>query len=155
VFNVEEKVRYPIILCMGDFAYFAVRSLFDLYKVHERHTYVSESSNVRYSIERLGTYFWKEYNRFKDETKWPLILPILHNSSNLQFDKTKQFIPSELQNEYISYFEFIAEYVGNILYDNFRDYLVEIKVVKKNKQILNRLLRKLMHYRNYCKRYLV
>ena len=51
IFN-NNKSKYKLILCMGDFAYFAVRSLFKRY--HSRENKIYRKNGTKYKIDRLG-----------------------------------------------------------------------------------------------------
>ncbi|WP_162266935.1 hypothetical protein [Clostridium botulinum] len=111
IFDNNNKAKYTLILCMGDFSYFAVRSLFNRY--HSRENKCYRSSGTRYNIGRLGQFFEQSIREHKKGEI--LILPILHNSSNLHFNKTQEFIPEDKRNNYISYFNYIAEEISEII----------------------------------------
>jgi len=113
IFNKNEDA-YEVILCMGDFAFFAVRSLFNKYNPREKKHYPRNGS--KYTIERLGTFFGKNI-KIHEKGK-PIILPILHNSSNLHFSSTVNFIPVNKRLQYISYMQYIAEEIGELMMKN-------------------------------------
>lgn len=122
IFNKNPK--YKIILCMGDFSYFAVRSLFEIY--HPRENKFYKSSGTKYTIERLGRFFQESLTNYEKGNI--LILPILHNSTNLHFYRTKEFIPKDKRNNYINYLNYIAEELSEIIVSDIemKKYLKEI-----------------------------
>lgn len=72
---------------------------------------------AKFSIERLG-------KCFSENIREPIchkghdvyILPVLHNSANLQFDKSKRFIPEDKQGKYLTYYGYVAKNIGDILF---------------------------------------
>ncbi|MGK0466859.1 hypothetical protein [Clostridium sp.] len=109
IFDSNNKVKYRLILCLGDFSYFAVRSLFKKYNERENKFY--RKSGTKYTIERLGKYFQQSIDKHENI----LILPILHNSTNLHFSLTQDFIPKDKRNIYVSYLSYIAEEISRII----------------------------------------
>jgi hypothetical protein len=124
IFDNNNKTKYRLILCMGDFSYFAVRSLFEKYHPGENKFY--KSSGTRFKIGKLGQFFQQGIREYKKGDNI-LILPILHNSSNLHFQKTNEFIPKDKRNNYISYLNYIAEEVSEIIMNDIEmtKYLIE------------------------------
>lgn len=111
IFSKDRVCKYKIIICLGDFSYFAVRSVFNIYNKRETHRYPKKT--CKYNIEKLGEYFFKEIN--SDEKTTPYILPILHNISNLRFEKTDTFIPESIRGNYVSYLQYIGESIAKVM----------------------------------------
>lgn len=124
ILNNNNQSKYRLILCMGDFSYFAVRSLFKMY--HPRENKFYKSSGTKYKIDRLGQFFEESIRNHKKGNI--LILPILHNSSNLHFHRTQEFIPKDKRNNYISYINYISEEISEIIVSDIemKKYLKEI-----------------------------
>lgn len=129
IYDKNNVIKYRIIICLGDFAYFAVRAVLNRYNGHEKHKYGSKN---KYSIEDLGKEFYK--NSKIDINKDVYILPILHNIVNRikDVDKLLEFIPAEERNNYISYYCYIGERLGKILIEDinkiekYKNYLLKI-----------------------------
>lgn len=122
---LNERAEKPvIILCMGDFAFFAVRAVLNKYNSFEKKSY--PKSGTKYTLEKLGAYFDKNVD-IKDKEN-PYILPILHNSSNLHFHNSEKFIPQNKRRKYIYYMQYIAEELCEIMVNNTRlkNYLCQI-----------------------------
>lgn len=124
IFATDIKNKYRLIICMGDFAYFAVRSLLGIYHPRENHYY--RSKGTKYEIYRLGEFFNSGVANYIAGGN--NILPILHNSSNLSFSKTNEFIPVQRRNDYKFYLQYVAEEISKLmLRDNkLKDYLITV-----------------------------
>ncbi len=126
IYDKDEKFKYRIIICLGDFAYFAVRAILKKYEGKEQHRY---GSNNKYDIKTIGEQFCR--NSEIDLEKEIYILPILHNISNRidDLNKLTEFIPKEKRTNYISYYCYIGECLGKILIsdvnkkDRYKNYL--------------------------------
>lgn len=123
IFDDSKQAKYKMIICMGDFAYFATRTLFGLYHGRERKFFPKSKS--KYSIEKLGGFFSQKP---KVGNTW--ILPILHNSSNLQFHRTQEFIPNieDERGKYVNYLNYIAKDISEIIVNDIeiKKYLIKI-----------------------------
>lgn len=112
IFGDDGESKYKIIICLGDFAFFAVRSQFLIYYGREQKRYCK--SGTKYGIQKLGEHFSKNSEGYIKNHK-VYVLPVLHNSANRQFDKSKLFVPEDERDDYLSYHQYVAEKVANIL----------------------------------------
>ncbi|MCB2294335.1 hypothetical protein LGK95_12525 [Clostridium algoriphilum] len=112
IYDKNKVFKYKIIICLGDFAYFAVRAVLKSYEGNEQHRYGTKN---KYNIKTIGEHFSK--NSEVDIEKDIYILPILHNISNRinDIDKLREFIPENKRTNYISYYCYVGECLGKIL----------------------------------------
>lgn len=126
----EMIFRYPIIICLGDFSYFAIRCVTKRFNPREKHYY---GSSCKYDINRIGQYF--NENSKVDSQKDVYILPILHNVSNRikDLEKLREFIPEGDRNRCVSYQSYIGKKIAQILVDDiiktrgYENYLKKLK----------------------------
>lgn len=111
ILDLNNNNKYSIIICMGDFSYFAVRTLFDKYYPREKKCY--RKNGTKFTIRRLGEFFQNGIDQYKPGGD--NILPILHNSSNLSFSKTDEFIPSQRKGTYKCYLQYVGEEIGKVM----------------------------------------
>lgn len=130
----KKQFRYKIVICMGDFAYFAVKAVLGKFGEGEKREYPQNEDGL-YSIEELGEIFYKNSDIIKCNNDI-YILPVLHNISNRCDDVLKiyNFIPEEVRKnkKYTNYFNFIGERLGNVLFtvvnseEKYKKYLYKI-----------------------------
>lgn len=139
----SNEFKYKIIVCIGDFAYFAVKAVLDRFGEGDLKKYPEVREGISgkiydtiYSIKDLGDAFYKNSD-IKEGNKDIYILPVLHNISNRCDDVLTiyNFIPKEVQERkrYINYFNFVAERLGEVLItvankeEKYREYLYRIE----------------------------
>lgn len=130
----SSEFKYKILICMGDFAYFAVKALLNKFGEKEKREY-PENEDGLYSIKELGEIFYNNSNAEKYSSDM-YILPVLHNISNRCDDVLKiyNFIPEEVRKKkrYTNYFNFIGERLGELLFtvvsndEKYKNYLYKL-----------------------------
>jgi|ERR1035437_8447052 hypothetical protein len=114
-----KKQEHKIILCMGNFAFWAVEQVFD------------RKTRRDNSIAKLGEIFTLRIN--ENNLKFPIILPILHNIANLKFEKCIEYIPDIARENYISYFHYVGVQLGQLILRHIKDFQFVTKTKEINK----------------------
>jgi hypothetical protein len=138
--------RMKIILCMGTEVFLAIKDLLvKEYSMPELTIPMAEEyfNNRKKTKEKkgLGIYFSQYVARYRENglIKMPhggeiIILPILHNSSNLAFSDTDIFFASQNEN-YMVYFQYIAEQLCGILKSMYKNNQIDENYINFMKRV--------------------